>query len=322
LEWEFGVFFHFGIRTFYEGQKDWDKKNMSLDGFNPKKLDCSQWIKTISNAGSKYAVLVCKHHDGFANWPSKYTDYSVANTSWKDGNGDVVQEYVDACRKFGIKVGLYYSPAEFGSREKKTKDYDEYFINQVSELLTGYGKIDYLWFDGCGSENHQYNIQNIIQTIRSIQPKILIFNPWDPDVRWVGNEAGYAHMPNGNIINNVDFSVKTDVKQVLGENRFMPAECDMRMRRRNWFYSGSDEDTVKSLEELMGIYYYTVGRGANLLINIGPDSNGLLPQKDSSRLIEMGNEIKKRFSDTLTSKFIKKSIHIYANWSIRRSSIM
>ena len=185
LDWEFGVFFHFGIRTFFEGHLDWDMKPMELSEFNPVMLDCNQWIKTIYDAGAKYAVLVCKHHDGFANWPSKYTDYSISNTPWKGGKGDVVLEFVDACRKYDIKVGLYYSPAEFGSKDKEHKDYDAYFINQISELLTNYGKIDYLWFDGCGSENHQYDTVQIIKVIRKLQPNILIFNMWDPDTRWV-----------------------------------------------------------------------------------------------------------------------------------------
>jgi alpha-L-fucosidase len=151
LDWEFGAFFHFGIRTFYEGHKDWDMQEMPLSGFLPSALDCNQWMETIKAAGARYAILVCKHHDGFANWPSAYSKYSVAGTPWKNGKGDVVREFTDACRRHGIKTGLYYSPAEFGSKDKTAHDYDEYFINQISELLTGYGKIDYLWFDGCGS---------------------------------------------------------------------------------------------------------------------------------------------------------------------------
>lgn len=150
LDWEFGVFFHFGIRSFYPGHKDWDDKPMDVSAFNPDRLDCDDWIRTVCDAGAKYAILVCKHHDGFANWPTKYSDYSVANAPWKDGKGDVVREFVDACRKYDMKVGLYYSPAQWGGQIafKNGKEYDDYFINQISELLTGYGKIDYLWFDG------------------------------------------------------------------------------------------------------------------------------------------------------------------------------
>lgn len=176
LDREFGVFFHFGIRTFYEGHVDWDGLPMPLAGFNPTELNCENWIATAYEAGAKYAILVCKHHDGFANWPSKYTDYSVRNTPYKGGHGDVVKEFVDACRKYGLSVGLYYSPAQEGYKEMADSAYDEYFINQISELLTNYGKIDYLWFDGCGSENHQYDVKRIVGVIRSLQPEILLFN--------------------------------------------------------------------------------------------------------------------------------------------------
>ena len=307
LKWELGVFFHFGIRTFYEGHRDWDMKEMPLSGFYPKNLDCGQWMRVIKEAGAKYAILVCKHHDGFANWPSEYTEYSVANTPWKDGKGDVVKEFTDACREYDIKVGLYYSPAEFGSKDKSSKDYDEYFINQVSELLSNYGKIDYLWFDGCGSENHKYDEKRIVKIIRGLQPDILIFNMWDPDTRWVGNESGYAHMPNYLTVNSTSFSVMTEPgnKEALSSDKFLPVECDFRMRLRNWFFSDRDEYTIKSLEELIGIYYYSVGRGANMLINIGPDRDGLLPKKDSERLIELGRYIKEAFSNPISCELIK-----------------
>jgi len=310
LRWEFGVFFHFGIRTFYEGHKDWDMQEMPLSGFNPTSLDCNQWMEVVKDAGAQYAVLVCKHHDGFANWPSKYTDYSVANTPWKDGKGDIVQEYVDACRRHNVKVGLYYSPAEFGSMEQEAKDYDEYFINQISELLTNYGKIDYLWFDGCGSEEHKYDTVRITKVIRDLQPEILIFNMWDPDTRWVGNEQGYAHSPNEIVVNSLSFSVFTDVEESLDGDRFLPVECDFRMRRHNWFYSDFDEDTVKTIDELIGIYYYSAGRGANILINIGPDRRGVLPQADSDRLIEWGKFMKTAFANPFSTKF-EKTENVY-----------
>ncbi|MCK9478971.1 MAG: alpha-L-fucosidase [Firmicutes bacterium] len=311
LEWEFGVFFHFGIRTFYEGHKDWDMKDMPLSGFNPTKLDCNQWLKVSKDAGAKYAILVCKHHDGFANWPSKYTGYSVANTPWKNGSGDVVQEFTVACRAHGLKVGLYYSPAEFGFTKKSAAEYDDYFINQVSELLTNYGKIDYLWFDGCGSEGHTYDSNRIVKVIRGLQPEILLFNMWDPDTRWVGNESGYAHMPNELRVNALSFSVKTETKDELDNERFLPVECDIRMRRHNWFYSDADEDTIKSLDELIGIYYYTIGRGANLLLNIAPDRRGLLPDKDSIRIREFGALIREMFASPLNVGFSSKNDNVY-----------
>ena len=132
LDWEFGLFFHFGIRTFHEGHTDWDGKPMPAESFQPSALD-------------------------FANWPSAFTEYSVKNAPWKNGRGDVVREFTDACRKYGLKIGLYYSPAQFGSVKMNAKEYDDYFIAQITELLTNYGRIDYLWFDGCGSEGHNYD---------------------------------------------------------------------------------------------------------------------------------------------------------------------
>lgn len=299
LNWEFGIFFHFGIRTFYEGHQDWDMKPMDLSVFNPTELDCEDWIRTVYEAGGKYAVLVCKHHDGFANWPSAYTEYSVKNTPWKNGQGDIVDEFTHACRKYGIKVGLYYSPAQFGSSDLLSKDYDDYFINQIRELLTHYGKIDYLWFDGCGSEGHQYDTGRIVKEIRSCQPQILLFNMWDPDTRWVGNESGVAHSPNYLMVNELDFSVLTEDKDTLEHAKFLPVECDCRMRLKNWFYSDSDTDTVKSVDELMGLYYYSVGRGANLLINVGPDRKGKIPKEDKTALLAFGDTLRKLNSSFL-----------------------
>ena len=302
LDWEMGAFFHFGIRTFYEGHKDWDGKPMPLSGFNPAALDCQSWIKTIKEAGMKYAILVCKHHDGFANWPSQYSAYHVGLTPWKDGKGDVVAEFVDACRQYGIKIGLYYSPAEIGYSERSPQDHDDYFVHQISELLTNYGKIDYLWFDGCGSEGHEYDKPRIIKAIRGLQPDILIFNMWDPDTRWVGNEGGAAGVLNGNAVNSQDFSVLTTEKDLLDDEYFLPAECDFMLRRDNWFYSEYDVHTVKSLEELVGLYYYSVGSGANFLVNIGPDRRGLLPEADAARIREFGEEIRRRFANPIPAR--------------------
>lgn len=300
MDWEYGVFFHFGIRSFFLGHKDWDNRPMPAEAFNPEQLDCEQWIRTIKDAGATYAILVCKHHDGFANWPSKYTDYSVAATPWKDGKGDVVREYVNACRKYGLKVGLYYSPAQWGGKIsfKEDREYDDYFINQISELLTGYGKIDYLWFDGCGSEGHQYDTDRIVKAIRGMQPEILIFSMWDPDTRWVGNEDGYAPMPNFNTTTDVDFSMLATEKEKLAHAKFLPSECDFKMRS-TWFDCELNEDTIKEADELMGIYEMSVGRGANFLINIGPDKHGLLPEKDVQRITEFGNRLKARYGQAL-----------------------
>ena len=295
LEWEFGVFFHFGIRSFFPGHQDWDNRPMPAEAFNPALLDCEKWIRTARDAGAKYAILVCKHHDGFANWPTAYSEYSVANTPWKDGKGDLVREFTDACRAYGLKVGLYYSPAQWGGvRMDSAREYDDYFIRQISELLGNYGKIDYLWFDGCGSEDHEYDKERIIRAIRSLQPEILIFNMWDPDTRWVGNEEGYAPQNHSNLCADVDFSVMTREKEALDGLRFLPAECDCKIRD-TWFDCEDNEHTLKSAEALMGMYEMSVGRGANLLLNLGPNADGRLNDSDARRLLEFGELIRKRY---------------------------
>lgn len=302
-DWEFGLFIHFGLRTFYEGYVDFDEREMSPTSFNPTNLDCEQWVLTAKEAGMEYAVLTAKHHDGFSNWPSQYTNFSVAQTPWRDGQGDVVNEFIKACRKHDIKPGIYYSPydgdADFYN-DKDGKAYDDYFVNQITELLTNYGDIDILWFDGAGSEGHTYDWPRIIKTIRSLQPNILIFNMADPNFRWIGNEDGIAPSPTWNVAENVEVSIYDKESEVLDEPIWLPAECDVQMRA-NWFYSDSDEHTIKSLEELMGLYYLSVGHGTNLLLNIGPNREGLLPERDKVRLLEFGDEIKRRFSKPLVT---------------------
>lgn len=302
LKWEFGIFFHFGIRSFYPGRVDWDGIEMPAEGFNPDCLNCEQWIKAAKNAGATYAILTAKHHDGFALWQSSYSNYGVANTPWKNGKGDVVREFVEACRKYGIKVGLYYSPAQWGShaiRFENEKEYDDYFVNQITELLSNYGKIDYLWFDGCGSEGHEYDRDRIMGTILSLQPHILTF--YDPDwgatVRWIGNEDGYASLNNPLNVCEWDFSERTEKSVALSKLYCMPAECDCKLRR-TWFFD-DNEDTVKPLAELFGMYEGSVGRGSNFLLNIGPDNHGLLCEADLARLLELGKRIREVYSTPL-----------------------
>src|SRR5690625_3642391 len=230
-KWEFGLFIHLGLRTFYEGYVDFDERRMSPEKFYPTNLDCEQWIITAKEAGMKYAVLTAKHHDGFSNWPSKYTEFSVAYSPWKDGKGDVVREFIDACRKHDIKPGLYYSPYD-GSVDfydnKDPKEYDDYFVNQITELLSDYGNIDILWFDGAGSEGHEYDWKRIVKEIRTLQPNILIFNMADPNFRWVGNEDGLAPTPCWNVVNSLNFSIYEDKLEELGDYLWLPAECDVQ----------------------------------------------------------------------------------------------
>ena len=295
LNWEFGVFFHFGIRSFFPGHRDWDGVAMPAEAFDPKELDCEQWILAAKQAGATYAIMTCKHHDGFALWPSKYSRYGVAQSAWKNGEGAVVREFTDACRKHGVKVGLYYSPAQWGDHAipfSNAKEYDDYFINQLGELLTGYGKIDYLWFDGCGSEGHIFDRERIVSEIHRMQPEILCFcSPiWTPGVRWVGNEDGYASLNNPLVVSKTDYSELATEEEHLGKAIFLPAECDCKIRS-TWFYD-LNEDTLKSTEELFGMYEMSVGHGSNFLLNVGPDHRGLLPEADVARLAELGERIR------------------------------
>ena len=303
--WEMGLFIHFGIRTFHEGHTDFDGKAMELGRFNPAALDCNQWARIAAEAGMRYMVMTAKHHDGFANWPTRHTPFSVANTPWQNGRGDVVRAFTDACRRRRLAVGLYYSPADVSCPVySDPKAYDDYFIRQIGEILTGYGEIDMLWFDGCGSEGHTYDWPRIIGEIRRMQPRILIFGGADPDYGWVGNESGLAPTPNWNTVSTVPISIQTPAADPVRDGRptWVPAECDCRMRLNNWFYSDRDEATVKGLHELMGLYYYSVGRGRNLLINIGPDRRGLRPDRDAASLLAFGAEVRRRFGRPVLSE--------------------
>lgn len=288
LDWEIGAFFHFGIRSFFPGHEDWDGKPMPASTFNPAELNCGQWLSAAKAMGATYAIMTCKHHDGFALWPSRYTAYSVAASPF---GGDVVQAFTTACRQAGMKVGLYYSPAQWGDEyaHQTDREYDDYFIGQLSELLTGYGKIDYLWLDGCGSEGKHYDHRRITAEIRRLQPGILIFGDVlleGADIRWIGNEEGVASLDNGCIATQIAFSVNDAGR--TAEPRFMPAECDMRLRFSSWFDCKENECDLASAPELLGNYELSVGRSANLLVNAGPNSRGLLHEKDVQRMQEFG----------------------------------
>jgi alpha-L-fucosidase len=294
--WEFGLFIHFGVYT-YKDLPGADVKNPAI--FNPSKLDCDQWIQTARNAGMRYAVMTSKHHDGFCLWPTRHGSFSVKQSPWKNGKGDVVREFTDACRRHDMKIGIYYSPYDMYAPLYKNdpKGYDDYFIGHMRELMGHYGKVDIIWFDGANSEGHTFDWPRISAEIRKLQPDILFFSMGDPDFRWIGNEFGLAPAGTSEI---APVRVSSD-KSRIGTPGWLPAEADCRMRRHSWGWDAHDEHTVKSVDELMGLYYYSVGRGTNLLLNIGPDPDGLLPEKDASRLIEFGAEIKRRFSNPVAT---------------------
>lgn len=299
-ELELGMFCHFGMNTFCD--QEWGEGTDSPELFNPEQFDARQWARTAKRAGFKYLVLTAKHHDGFCLWPTRTTDYSVKSSPWKDGKGNVVQEVADACREEGLKFGLYLSP--WDRHEPCYPDkvaYDDFYAEQLTELLTGYGPLVEVWFDGAGSQGREYDWTRIIGLVDKYQPDAMVFNMGRPTIRWVGNEDGVAPYPCWNTATTAKESMFTSdmLTWMEGTPTWVPAECDVPIRRRHWFWHPDDEASLRSLEEMMELYYRSVGHGATLLLNVSPDNRGLLPDVDVNRVIEFGDEIRRRFGRSL-----------------------
>ena len=293
---ELGMFCHFGMNTFCD--QEWGDGTDSAEIFNPEQLDARQWARTAKRAGFKYLVLTAKHHDGFCLWPTKTTDYSVKSSPWKGGKGDVVREVADACREEGLQFGLYLSPWDRHEPCYPDKEaYDDFYAEQLTELLTGYGPLVEVWFDGAGSQGREYDWNRIIGLIDKYQPDAMVFNMGRPTIRWVGNEDGVAPYPCWNTATTAKESMFTSdmMTWMEGTPAWVPAECDVPIRKLHWFWHPDDEASLRSLEEVLDIYYRSVGHGATLLLNISPDNRGLLPEVDVERVIEFGDEIRRRF---------------------------
>ncbi|HEY4392185.1 MAG TPA: alpha-L-fucosidase [Paenibacillus sp.] len=297
---ELGLFCHFGMNTFCD--QEWGEGIDSPALFNPEQLDARQWVRTAKEAGFRYFVLTAKHHDGFCLWPTSTTDYSVVSSPWKNGQGDVVRECADACREEGIGFGIYVSP--WDRHEPCYSDpqkYDDFYCRQLEELLTGYGPLVEIWFDGAGSEGREYDWRRIIGLVKQHQPEAMIFNMGAPTIRWVGNEDGLAPYPCWNTAKTAKGSMFSEASlQWLPETPdWVPAECDVPIRKDHWFWHPNDEQSLLTLEQLMDIYYRSVGHGATLLLNVSPDNRGLMPEVDAKRLVEFGDEIRRRLSHPL-----------------------
>ncbi|MFB4330189.1 alpha-L-fucosidase [Paenibacillus sp. CR_12] len=293
---ELGMFCHFGMNTFCD--QEWGDGTDSPEIFNPEQLDARQWARTAKRAGFKYLVLTAKHHDGFCLWPTKTTDYSVKSSPWKGGKGDVVREVADACREEGLQFGLYLSPWDRHEPCYPDKEaYDDFYAEQLTELLTGYGPLVEVWFDGAGSQGREYDWNRIIGLVDQYQPDAMVFNMGRPTIRWVGNEDGVAPYPCWNTATTARESMFTSdmMTWMEGTPAWVPAECDVPIRKRHWFWHPDDEASLRSLEDVLDIYYRSVGHGATLLLNISPDNSGLLPEVDVERVIEFGDEIRRRF---------------------------
>lgn len=331
LRWqqlELTAFFHFGINTFTN--KEWGDGTEDEKLFNPTELDARQWVSVCKRAGIRQVILTAKHHDGFCLWPSKYTEHSVKNSPWKGGKGDVVREVSNACKEMGIGFGVYLSPWDRNNKAYGTEAYNDYFVNQLTELLTNYGKIDEVWFDGANGEGPNgkkqvYDFPRWYKLIRKLQPKAVIAI-MGPDVRWVGTESGYGREQEWSVIPFDASGIKTTAEgsqtsvdrkpigdmtgNVLGSREkilkakalgWYPAETDVSIRP-GWFYHSNEDKEVKTPEKLMDIYFNSVGRNSVLLLNIPPDRRGLLSDADVESLMGWKRLRDKLFSVNLAGK--------------------
>ena len=294
-------FIHFTINTFTD--KEWGFGDESPKLFNPSQMDVEQWARVAKDAGMKQLILTAKHHDGFCLWPSQYTEHSVKNSPYKNGEGDVVREFVDACKKYGLKAGLYLSPWDRNHPDYGTPDYLTYYRNQLEELLTQYGEINEIWFDGAqggdGYYGGAYETRRInrktyydwpatIQMVKQWQPNIKIFSDAGPDVHWIGNEHGFAGKTFWSMINSDSLVIgASDVKYLnTGDPNgkdWIVGQCDVSIRP-GWFYHESQDSLVKNHRQLLEIYYKSVGRNAILLLNLPPDQRGLIHENDTAWL--------------------------------------
>ena len=300
---ELSAFIHFGINTFMD--VEWGNGEENPEEFNPKNLNTDQWIKVLKEAGFKRVILTAKHHDGFCLWNSKYTNHSVAKSPWKNGQGDVVLEMSNSCKKYGVKFAIYLSPWDQNSKlYGQGEAYNEYYLNQLRELLSNFGEISEVWMDGAKGSNveQDYNFQEWFNLIKSYYKNCIIFSPCGPDIRWIGNEQGYAGDPCWSTIDIKKMNVSVDQKYLnTGEENapdWVIGECDVSIRP-GWFYHESEDLEVKSLEKLMDIYFNSVGRNSVLLLNLPPNKDGLLHDNDVNRLKEFGQAIRDIFKENL-----------------------
>ena len=279
---EIGAIIHFGPNTFLN--QEWGDGTADPSVFNPTNVDPEQWMQAAKSAGVHYVVFVAKHHDGFCLWPTAKTAYSVKSSPWKHGQGDLVGDVAAAARKYGLKFGVYLSP--WDRHEPAYKDsaaYDNYYLAELSELVAHYGDLVEFWLDGAGSAGHVYDFDRYVDNLRVYQPNALVFADAAllkyGDIRWVGNEDGSASETNWNVLD------------LRGYLRYRPAEADTPLRKSHWFWHPNDEQSLKSVNELLDTYHQTVGRGAQLMIGLAPDNRGLLPDADVARLKEFGHAV-------------------------------
>src|SRR5262245_7956267 len=309
---ELAMFLHFGVNTFTD--REWGDGREAPSIFAPAHLGARQWARAAMAAGFRTLILTAKHHDGFCLWPTKTTDHSVKSAAgWRGGSGDVVQEMVDACRADGLKAGLYLSP--WDRHEPSYGDsprYNDFYCDQLTELLTRYGRIDEVWFDGANGEGPNgkkqvYDWPRVWALVRRLQPEAVMFSDAGPDVRWIGNERGIAGDPNWSTVNPATVPVPgVDGKEVIdmlqhGDPHgpvWRPGESDVSIRP-GWFYHPAEDGKVRSVDDLVHLYFSSVGRNSKLLLNVPPTRDGLLHDVDVDRLAGMRAALDRLFARDL-----------------------
>ena len=310
------AFVHFGLNTFND--REWGYGDSDPKTFNPAKLDCEQWVKTFVDAGMKGVILTAKHHDGFCLWPTELTEYCIRNTPYKDGKGDIVGELSAACKKYGIKFAVYLSPWDRHQGNYGTPEYVDYFYKQLHELLTRYGDVFEIWFDGAnggdgwygGAKDSRtidrktyYDYPRAYAMVDSLQPQAVIFSDGGPGCRWVGNESGFAGATNWSFLRAGEvypgYSKYRELQYGHADgDQWTAAECDVSIRP-GWFYHPEEDGKVKSADELADLYYRSVGHNATLLLNFPVDRNGLINPVDSANAVNYHKKIQKELADNL-----------------------
>jgi len=316
-EMESYAFVHFSTNTFTD--QEWGSGSDDPKIFNPTNLDCRQWARVCKEAGMKGIIITAKHHSGFCLWPSKYTEYSIKNSPWKGGKGDIVGDLAKACKEYGLKLGIYLSPWDRNSADYGRPEYITYFRNQLKELLTNYGDIFEIWFDGANggtgyyggaNENRRidrktyYDWKNTYSLIRQLQPNIVIWNDGGDrgDLRWVGTEAGYVGETNWSLLNATG-DVPENMLRFGLENgdSWVPGEVNTSIRP-GWFYHSYEDSKVKSLPQLVNLYYNSIGRNGTMLLNFPIDRRGLIHENDEKSALQMANFVKEAFAVNLAGK--------------------
>ncbi len=295
------AFFHFGINTFTN--VEWGDGTENTMTFAPTSVDTDQWIRVAKESGHKLAIFTAKHHDGFCLWQTKYSEHSMKNSPYQNGKGDIVRQFTDSCHKYGMKVGIYFSPWDRNSPLWGKDEYSNYYADQLTELVTNYGEIEEIWWDGAGSNETHYDWKMWADIIKKHQPKALIFGPIDMEaepyvsIRWVGNEygsAGITHYASINT-NSENFSGHVNCFEqynrgdFLGK-RYLPAEVDVSIRP-GWFYHESQDSRVKGSKTLDDIWFQSVGRNAMMLLNFPPNRDGVVSEIDAKRAIESNERL-------------------------------